>query len=306
MPPKNNKKYVLIIPLKKKYPMRPSTPPNDYIESPELQTEEIEELVELEGLEELEELDDDDDDEEGGGYLFEKRNEPCTIDINPDKIPIFDGMARRDFYTKRSFSVNADEVQSSTIRIIMNINNIHGVISDYTVPNNLRQRYTGIISDERSQLSLFIKRKLLGYDFYYDVGIQGGMEQVFCYLARKARFSRQDYNEDNDMMTSSFFYYITKKVLLRRSKIFRLNVDDINKNFVSIIFVVTLFRLNLLGKAIGTISKQLEDNENNDWCKYYHDFINKDLDWDQIIQSIKDNIDTRDTSRSGVYALFED
>ncbi|CAO3648167.1 unnamed protein product [Cunninghamella echinulata] len=59
-------------------------------------------------------------------------------------------MVRRDYYTKQSFSINGDEFQSSTIRIIMNINNIHDVISDYTVPNNLRQ---------------------------------GGMEQDFCYLA---------------------------------------------------------------------------------------------------------------------------
>ncbi|CAO3645950.1 unnamed protein product [Cunninghamella echinulata] len=108
------------------------------------------------------------------------------------------------------------------------------------------------------------------------------------------------------MMTSPFFYHMINKVLLRKSKSFRLSIDEINKNFVSIIFVVTLFRLNLLGKAIGTISKRLEDNENNIWCKYYQDFSNKDLDWGQIIQSIKDNIDTRDTSRSGIYALFED
>ncbi|CAO3648187.1 unnamed protein product [Cunninghamella echinulata] len=188
----------------------------------------------------------------------------------------------------------------------MNISNLYGVIKDYIVSNNLRRRYTGIISNERSQLSLFIRRKLLEYDFYYDVDSQGGMEQVFCYLARKAKFSRQDYNEDNDIMTSPFFYHITKKVLSRRSKVFRLSIDDINKIFLSIVFVVTLFRLNHLGKAIDTISKQLEDNETNDWFKFYWDFTNKNLDWDQIVQSVKDNIDTRDTSRSGVYALLED
>ncbi|KAI9309159.1 hypothetical protein BJ944DRAFT_227091 [Cunninghamella echinulata] len=258
--------------LNNKRVVRLSTLPNDNIDPHGLQIEKV-----------------DYKEDGGGGCLFEKKKMDGNrvIDISPDQFSIFDGMARRDFYIKQSFYINYNEAQESTIRIIMNINIHYGMIK------------------ECSQLSLFIRKKLLEYDFYCDVGNQGGMEQVFCYLARKARFSRQDYNEENDIMTSPFFYHIIKKVLLRRSKDFRLGVDDINKKFLTIVFVVTLFRLNHLGKAAGTISKQLEDNEINDWFKYYQDFKSKVLDWDQIIQSVKDNIDTKDTSRSGVYALFE-
>ncbi|CAO3648183.1 unnamed protein product [Cunninghamella echinulata] len=117
MPPKHNKNsFKKTVPKKKncmlvhqnflkklnnKRVVWPSTPPNDNIDSPELQIGEVEEVEDE--LEELEELEDEGDQEDGGGYLFEKRNEPLFIDIDPDQISVFDGMVRRDFYTKSRF-----------------------------------------------------------------------------------------------------------------------------------------------------------------------------------------------------------
>ncbi|CAO3613599.1 unnamed protein product [Cunninghamella echinulata] len=47
--------------------------------------------------------------------------------------------------------------------------------------------YIGIFPDEHSQPSHFIGRKVLEHGFYSNVGSQGEIDQIFCYLTRNLR-----------------------------------------------------------------------------------------------------------------------